>query len=77
MKTIGNAGAAKSAKAIAKKIWEKTPKSIKRSAGSAIIVSMAAGLIAAPTMDECGKSAVRDMAHELNYTGDPFDGMLA
>ena len=78
MKTIGNAGTAKSAKkAIIKKIWEKTPKSIKRSAGSAIIVSMAAGLIAAPTMDECGKSAVQDMAHELNYTWDPFDGMLA
>ena len=63
--------------AIIKKIWGKAPKSVKGCTESAIIVSMAAGLLAAPTMDECGKAAVQDMAHELNYTWDPFDGMYA
>lgn len=64
-------------KAIIKKIWIKTPKSVKGCAESAIIVSMAAGLLAAPTMDEIGKVAVQDMAHELSYTWDPFDGFCA
>lgn len=64
-------------KAIIKKIWNKTPKSVKGCAGSAVIVSMAAGLLAAPAMDEIGKTAVQDMAHELNYTWDPFDGFCA
>lgn len=79
MKTKEMAGAAKkSAKTIFKQMWEKTPKAIRRSAGSAVIVSMAAGLMAAPDMDEVGKAAVRDMAHELsNYTWDPFDGDFA
>ena len=73
----------KSAKivSIAKKIWRRTPDVVRNTKGSAIIVSMAAGLLAAATMDECGKSAVqdmaKDMAHKLNYTWDPFDGMLA
>lgn len=75
-KTMASA-AIKSA-AIFKKMWEKTPKAIRRSAGSAVIVSMAAGLLAAPDMDEVGKAAVQDMAHELsNYTWDPFDGFCA
>ena len=69
--------AKKSAKTIFKQMWEKTPKAIRRSAGSAVIVSMAAGLMAAPAMDEVGKAAVQDMAHELNYTWDPFDGDFA
>lgn len=64
-------------KSIAKEIWKKTPDSIKKSAGSAIIVTMAASLLAAPEMDECGKSAVQDMAHDLHYTWDPFDGIVA
>ena len=65
-------------KAIVKKIWDKTPKSVKNCAESAIIVSMAAGLLAAPAMDECGKQAVTDMAHDIsNYTWDPFDGFCA
>jgi hypothetical protein len=38
---------------------------------------MAASLLAAPAMDEVGKAAVRDMAHDLNYTWDPFDGDFA
>ena len=62
---------------IVKKIWDAAPKSVKRSTESAIIVSMAAGLLSAPSMDECGKMAVRDMAHELSYTWDPFDGFCA
>jgi len=69
--------AKKSVKTIFKKMWENTPKAIRCSTGSAVIVSMAAGLLAAPAMDECGKAAVQDMAHELNYTWDPFDGILA
>ena len=69
--------ASKSATAIFKQMWEKTPKAIRRSAGSAVIVSMAAGLMAAPDMDEVGKAAVRDMAKELHYTWDPFDGFVA
>ena len=69
--------AKKSAKTIFKQMWEKTPKAIRRSAGSAVIVSMAAGLMAAPDMDEVGKAAVQDMAHELSYTWDPFDGDFA
>ena len=69
--------AKKSAKTIAMQIWNNTPKAIKRSAGSAIIVSMAAGLMAAQEMDEVGKAAVQDMAHEINYTWDPFDGFFA
>ena len=64
-------------KAIVKKIWDKAPKTVKKSTESAIIVSMAAGLLTAASMDECGKSAVRDMAHELCYTWDPFDGFCA
>lgn len=70
--------AKKRAKTIFKQMWEQTPKAIRRSAGSAVIVSMAAGLMAAPTMDEIGKAAVQDMAHDLsNYTWDPFDGFCA
>ena len=70
--------AKKSAKTIFKKMWASTPKAIRRSAGSAIIVSMAASLMAAPTMDELGKAAVQDMAHDIsNYTWDPFDGFCA
>jgi hypothetical protein len=66
-------------KAIIKKMWDKTPKAVKKYARreGAIIVSMAAGLLAAPAMDECGKMAVQDMASELNYTWDPFDGFCA
>lgn len=71
----------KTKKAIVKKIWEATPKCVKNPAmkrESAIIVTMAAGLLAAPAMDECGKLAVQDMAHEIsNYTWDPFDGFCA
>jgi hypothetical protein len=78
MKTKKMAGAAKkSAKTIFKKMWENTPVAIRRSTGSAVIVSMAASLLAAPVMDEIGKTAVQDMAHELSYTWDPFDGYLA
>lgn len=69
--------AKKSATAIFKQMWENTPKAIRRSTGSAVIVSMAAGLLAAPAMDEIGKAAVQDMAHELSYTWDPFDGDFA
>jgi hypothetical protein len=43
----------------------------------AIIVSMAAGLLVAGHVDECGKTAVQDMASELSYTWDPFDGFCA
>lgn len=67
-------------KAIIKKIWEAAPKCVKHPAvkrESAIVITMAAGLLAAPAMDECGKMAVQDMAHELNYTWDPFDGFCA
>ena len=68
----------KTKSAIIKKIWGKAPKSVKGCAESAIIVSMAAGLLAATTMDECGKAAVQDMAHDIsNYTWDPFDGFCA
>lgn len=67
-----------SKKAIIKKIWDNAPKCVRRQAESAIIVSMAAGLLAAPAMDECGKVAVQDMANDLtNYTWDPFDGFCA
>jgi hypothetical protein len=39
---------------------------------------MAVGILMdAPAIDECGKAAVKDMAHELNYTWDPFDGFCA
>jgi hypothetical protein len=38
---------------------------------------MAAGLLAAPAMDEVGKAAVQDMAHEVSYTWDPFSGFVA
>ncbi len=72
--------ARKSAKTIAMQIWDKAPKSVKRSTECAIIVSMAASIVAAPKVDDCGKAAVQavqDMAHELCYTWDPFDGMLA
>ncbi len=69
--------AKKSAKTIAMNIWERAPKSVKQFGESAIIVSMAAGLLSATTMDECGKQAVKDMAQELEYTWDPFDGILA
>ena len=69
--------AKKSAKAIFKQMWEQTPDAIRRSAGSAVIVSIAAGLMAAPAMDEVGKLAVQDMAHELSYTWDPFSGDFA
>jgi hypothetical protein len=78
MKTKSMASTAKkSATAIFKQMWENTPKAIRRSAGSAVIVSMAAGLLAAPAMDEIGKQAVQDMAHELSYTWDPFAGDFA
>ena len=77
MKTKTMASTAKKSAAIFKQMWEKTPKAIRRSAGSAVIVSMAAGLMAAPAMDEVGKAAVQDMAHELSYTWDPFDGDFA
>lgn len=75
----GTASAAKkSAKSIAREMWVKTPKAIRRSRGSAAIVAMAASLLAAPQMNEVGKCAVQDMAHELsNYTWDPFDGFCA
>ena len=70
--------ARKSAKTIAMQIWDKAPKSVKRSTECAIIVSMAANIVAAPTVDDGGgKAAVQDMAHELCYTWDPFDGLLA
>ena len=72
------AGAAKkSVKTIYKKMWENTPKAIRCSTGSAVIISMAASLLAAPAMDEVGKAAVQDMAHELSYTWDPFAGDFA
>ena len=68
-------------KEIIKKIWQNAPSKVKRSTESAIVVSMAASILAAPAMDECeqacAKSAVQDMAHEISYTWDPFDGLLA
>jgi len=64
-------------KAIIKNIWANAPKAVKKSTESAIVVSMAASLLVAGHMDECGKTAVQDMAHELNYTWDPFDGFCA
>jgi hypothetical protein len=69
--------AKKSAKAIFKQMWKKTPESIRCSKGSAVIVAMAASVMAAPAMDEVGKLAVQDMAHELSYTWDPFSGDFA
>jgi hypothetical protein len=69
--------ARKSAKTIAMEIWQNTPRRIRKSTGSAIIVSMAASLIAAPAMDEVGKQAVKDMAHEVCYDWNPFSGMIA
>jgi hypothetical protein len=78
MATKKMAGAAKkSVKTIFKKMWEATPVAIKCTTGSAVIVAMAADLMAAPAMDEVGKMAVQDMAHELSYTWDPFAGDLA
>ena len=62
---------------IVKKLWDAAPKCVKKSTEGAIIVSMAAGLLAAPAKDECGMAAVRDMAHDLSYTWDPFDGFCA
>lgn len=74
----GMASAAKKSATIFKQMWQKTPKAIRRSTGSAVIVSMAASLMAAPVMDEIGKAAVQDMAHDIsNYTWDPFDGFCA
>ena len=64
--------------AIVKLIRERMPEMPKGfGMQKAVIVSMAAGLLATPTMDECGKVAVQDMAHELSYTWDPFDGFCA
>lgn len=65
--------------AIIKKMWDKAPKAVKKYARreGAIVITMAAGLLAAPAMDECGKMAVQDMASELSYTWDPFDGFCA
>ena len=64
--------------AIVKLIRERMPEMPKGfGMQKAVIVSMAAGLLAAPIMDEIGKTAVQDMAHELNYTWDPFDGFCA
>lgn len=77
MKTKNMASTAKKSATIFRKMWNNTPAAIRRSADSAVIVSMAAGLLAAPAMDEIGKQAVQDMAHELNYTWDPFDGFCA
>lgn len=78
MKTKEMASTAKkSAKTIALKMWKNTPAAIRRSTGSAVIVSMAAGLLAAPAMDEVGKAAVQDMAHDIHYTWDPFSGFCA
>jgi hypothetical protein len=77
MATKGMASTAKKSATIFKQMWKNTPKAIRRSAGSAVIVSMAAGLLAAPAMDEIGKAAVQDMAHELSYTWDPFAGDFA
>jgi len=65
------------AKAIIKKIWENAPKSVKRSTESAIVVSMAAAVLTAPAIDDCSKQAVQDIAHELEYTWDPFNGFVA
>lgn len=77
-KTSMASTAKKCAKTIFKQMWEQTPKAIRRSAGSAVIVSMASSLVAAPAMDEIGKAAVQDMAHDIsNYTWDPFDGFCA
>ena len=64
-------------KAIIAKIWDKAPKSVKKCTEGAIIVSMAAAVLTAPTIDEVGKQAVKDMASDLNYTWDPFDGFCA
>ena len=82
MKKQSTADAAKkSVKTIFKKMWEKTPKAIRCTKGSAVIVAMAASVIAAPVVDELGKQAVKDMAEDmsqhLNYTWDPFDGDFA
>lgn len=71
------ASTAKSAKAIIKKLWSGAPDVAKQCTEGAVIMTMAAGLLSAATMDECGKNAVRDMAHELSYTWDPFDGFCA
>ena len=68
---------ASTAKEIRMEIKKHVPSSIKGTRECSIVVAMAAGLLAAPTMDECGKAAVRDMAHELHYTWDPFDGFVA
>lgn len=78
MKTKEMAGAAiKSAKEIRMEIKKHVPSSIKGTRECAIVVAMAASILAAPDMDECGKTAVQDMAHELHYTWDPFDGFIA
>ena len=72
------AGAAiKSAKEIRMEIKKHVPSSIKGTRECAIVVAMAASLLAAPAMDEVGKAAVQDMAHELSYTWDPFAGDFA
>ena len=64
--------------AIVKLIRERMPEMPKGfGMQKAIVVSMAAGLLAATTMDECGKAAVQDMAHELSYDWDPFTGDFA
>ena len=77
-KSMASTAKEKSAKiiAITKKIWAKAPKGVTRREG-AVIVSMAACLLAAGSIDEIGKCAVQDMAHELSYTWDPFDGFCA
>lgn len=70
-------------KAIIKKIWDNAPESVKSVSSAklrtkcAVIISMAAGLLGATQMDECGKAAVQDMAHELSYDWDPFTGDFA
>ena len=64
-------------KAIIRKIWANAPKAVMRTAASAAVVSLAAAMLTKHTIDECGKKAVQDMAQELEYTWDPFDGMLA
>ena len=77
-KVINMASTAKnSAKAIIKKLWQGAPDVAKECTEGAIIVSMAAAVLSAPKVDECSKSAIQDMAHELSYTWDPFDGFCA
>lgn len=76
IKTMASA-AGKSAKEIRMEIKKSVPSSIKGTRECAIVVAMAASLLAAHAMDECGKMAVQDMAHELHYTWDPFDGFCA